>query len=282
MRFKVLGPLWLSGPRATQPPKAPKQRKLLALLVLYANSVVTADECVDELWGEEPPPSAASTLHTYIMQIRKALDRGGLELIPRGERLVTVGRGYSLAMEQGELDLQVFQDLAEEGRRALAEQDDARAAELLGQALALWRGPALVDVPAGPILRTKILGLNELRLSTLEDRIDADLRLGRHRQLLSELSMLVEHHPLHENFSAQLMIALYRSGRSTDALRVYQRLYRMLAEEFGIEPSRALRCLQQAVLRSDPKLDLREAPEPRRGDRASWLPAGRRLATPLP
>ncbi|MDH6132400.1 DNA-binding SARP family transcriptional activator [Kitasatospora sp. MAA4] len=256
LRFRMIGPptLFLSDGAAA--PRAPKQRQLLALLLLHPGQVVTIDECVDELWGERPPDSAQSTVRTYVMQVRKELQRGGLGTAPDGgPRLVTRDRGYSLAVAPGELDLDVFLGLVRQAGQAQAAGDDQQVGWLLHRALDLWSGPALGDITCGPILQMRLGGLEELRLGTLEDRIDADLRLGRHRGLISELKMLTQRYPLHENIHAQFMTALYRSGRRANALEVYARLRRAFSTELGLEPSLQLRRLQQAMLTADPALD---------------------------
>jgi len=238
-------------------PTAPKQRQLLALLLMNANQVTSVSECIEELWGDRPPNTVIPTLYTYVMQLRKAF--GGQEKRngPTDARLVTRNRGYTFAVNPGDLDLHVFEERVERARRALEDDNDELAADLFHDALAVWRGPALVDVHLGPLLRCRVAGLEESRTSVLEQRIEADLRLGRHQELLGELSMLVEKHPLHENLHAQLMLALYRSGRHAHALDVYQRLRRLLADELGMEPLPRIRQLHGAILRSDPALDTR-------------------------
>lgn len=254
MKFGVLGPLLICADEALYLPTAPKQRQLLALLMLNANQIVPVSRCIEELWEYNPPASAVSTLQTYIMQIRRTLRRSAAGPTC-ASRLVTRDRGYLFAIEPDELDVHAYERRLQESRRALADADDPRAAALFRQALAVWRGPALVDVQAGPVLRTWLASLEESRLNALDQRIDVDLRLGRHRELVSELSALVERHPVHENLHAQLMLALYRCGRQVHALEVFARLRKVLADELGLEPSPVIRRLQQAVLASDPQLD---------------------------
>ncbi|MFG2041514.1 BTAD domain-containing putative transcriptional regulator [Dactylosporangium sp. NPDC048998] len=263
MKVGVLGPLLMCADQAIKVPTAPKQRQLLALLLLNANQVVPVSQCIEELWEYRPPASAVSTLHTYIMQLRRML-RGAPKDSPPGdpgggtgcvERLVTRDRGYLFVTRPGELDVDAFEDRLRDSRQALGAGDDAVAAAALRDALAVWRGPALVDIQPGPVLRTWIASLEESRLSTIERRIEVDLRLGRHQELIGELSALVERHPVHENLHAHLMLALYRSGRQVHALEVFTRLRTVLSEELGLEPSPALRRLHQAVLASDPVLD---------------------------
>ncbi|MGI5175643.1 AfsR/SARP family transcriptional regulator [Dactylosporangium sp. CA-152071] len=255
MKLGVLGPLLLCADGAIQVPTAPKQRQLLALLLLNANQVVPVSQCIEELWEYNPPASAVSTLHTYIMQLRRILRLGNERDATCAGRLVTRDRGYLFVSRQGELDVDAFEDRLRDSRQALGDGDDPAAAAALRDALAVWRGPALVDVQPGPVLRTWLASLEESRLSTIERRIEVDLRLGRHQELIGELSALVERHPVHENLHAHLMLALYRSGRQVHALEVFTRLRTVLSDELGLEPSPALRRLHQAVLSFDPALD---------------------------
>nr|WP_255355419.1 MULTISPECIES: AfsR/SARP family transcriptional regulator [unclassified Amycolatopsis] len=238
-------------------PSARKQRQLLALLLLNSNQVVPVTECIEELWGQNPPASALSTLQTYVMQLRKAF-RGSKRIDSMSMRslLVTKDRGYLFKVRDGELDLHVFESCAREGRVALSNGKLVDAAALFRRALGLWRGPALVDVEPGPMLRSWLNGIEEYRLSTLEQRIEADLGLGKHHELLSELSLLVGQQPLHESLHAQFMVALYRSGRPAHALEVYHRLRRALDDELGLDPSPRMRRLQQAILSADPALEV--------------------------
>lgn len=256
MEFNVLGPLEATDQGVSFVPTAPKPRQLLALLILNMNQVLTTSACIEELWEHEPPSSAASTLQTYVLHIRRSLAAlpqiGSLAAARR--ILATRERGYFLARSD-EYDLDRFEQTVQAGRQAMARGDDRTGACLLAEALRLWRGQALVDVQAGPLLRARLIGLEESRLTVLEQRIEADLRLGRHHELLSELSGLAARYPLHENLHAQAMIALYRSGRQAQALDLYQGLRRRFDRELGLAPSLRLRRLQQAVLTGDPALD---------------------------
>jgi len=227
-----------------------KRRALLAVLLLDANRVVSRDRLIDALWGEDPPDTARNTIQVYISQLRKLLPEGALETAPPGYRLV---------IEADTVDLFEFVRLSEEGRTALGAGDAAGAADTLRAALALWRGAPLADLAWEPFAHGEIVRLEELRLAALEDRIDADLALGRHGQLVGELELLVAEHPLRERFRAQLMLALYRSGRQADALAVYQRARRTLVDELGIEPSESLRQLERAILAHDPSLNAPQA-----------------------
>jgi DNA-binding SARP family transcriptional activator/DNA-binding beta-propeller fold protein YncE len=229
-----------------------KQRAVLALLLLRANEVVPLDRLIDELWGESPPDSAANIVQGYVSHLRKALepDRG------RGKHEVLVSRqpGYILKIGQDQYDADRFVRLSGEGRRLLEEGDADSASERLRAALDLWRGPALADLAYESFARLEAERLEELRLVVLEDRIDADLALGRNGVLVGELRELVAHYPLRERLRAQLMAALYRAGRQAEALEVYREGRVALSDELGIEPGPALRELERAILQQDPTL----------------------------
>ena len=234
MEFRILGPLEvLSGGHAIDLGGG-KQRTLLAVLLLDANTVVSRDRLVGALWEDAPPETAPKALQVYVSGLRKALGR---------ERLQTKAPGYVLALQHGELDRHRFDELRESGRPA--------------EALALWRGPALADFARSRFARTEIARLEDLRLGCLEDRIDDDLGEGDHAELAGELEALVAEHPLRERLRGQLMLALYRSGRQAEALAAYQAARRSLVDELGIEPGRELRELQRRILEQDPGLELR-------------------------
>jgi YVTN family beta-propeller protein len=231
-----------------------KQRALLAVLLLHRGEVVSTDGLIDALWGERPPPSALNSLHVHVSRLRRALEGE-----PGGEAngvLVTRAPGYVLNVAPRELDLDRFRDLADEGRHALAGGDAPAAARLLREAMSLWRGPALAEFAFDPFALAAIARLDELRLAVLEDRIDADLQLGAHRELVAELAALVEQNPLRERLRGQLMLALYRCGRQAEALDVYQEFRRALSAELGLDPGEPLRRLEQAILSRDATLDL--------------------------
>lgn len=253
-------------------PTAPKPRKVLALLVLHANHVVSTPALMRELWGEQPPSSAATTLQTYILLLRKllapALD-GGAEEAKR--QLSTCQGGYKLRMPSDAVDLYAFEERCRAGRQALARGDNESAALTLRAALDLWRDDALVDVAAGPLLEVAVVRMRESRLGALEQRIEADLRLGRHHELLGELSALVVEFPLNENLHAQLMLALYRSGRKAQALGVYHRLRTAFVNDLGLDPSSRVHEMHQAILASEPSLDHERHHRP-------LLSAGHRMA----
>ncbi|MFE0256803.1 BTAD domain-containing putative transcriptional regulator [Streptomyces sp. NPDC059010] len=248
-----------SGGAVGRLPSAPKTRQLLALLLLHAGAQVSLDLCVQELWGEDSPRSAVQSVHTRVFQLRQALATlPSVRSVDAAKRVLeTRHNGYVMQVRQGELDLHSLDAHMAEARRARAHGDDALCATALRSALALWRGRTLVDIEAGPHLQAQISHLEGVRMTALEQSLDAELRLGLHHQLLSELSLLVSRHPTHENLHAQYMIALYRSGRTAHALEVYHALSRHLADELGIEPSHRLRTLQTAVLTESSELDLR-------------------------
>ena len=223
---------------------------LLALLLLNARQEVSRDRLIDELWGEDPPPTAAKIVQNYVSHLRRELGEGD----PAGGPLVTTSRGYVLELADGELDVERFEALLEQGQGALASGDAAQASELLRAALALWRGPPLADFADHEFAQAAIRRLDERRLVALESRIEADLACGRHAEVMAELRELVESNPLRERLRGQLMLALYRSGRQAEALEVFQDTRRVLAEEVGIEPGAQLKRLQEAILAQEPSL----------------------------
>jgi class 3 adenylate cyclase len=227
-----------------------RQQTVLASLVLRAGRTVPLQRLVDELW-EKPPGTAAKTVQVYISRLRRQLHAGAIESRPGG---------YALVLDGDRLDLAQFERTAEEGRRALASGDAERAAELLRDALALWRGPALSGL-ASETLRREAERLEELRLQALEDRLEADLGRGCEREAVAELQPLVAEHPFRERLRAQLMLALYRAGRQTEALEIYRETRKLLADELGLEPSAELRELERRMLAHDPELE-KAAPQP--------------------
>jgi DNA-binding SARP family transcriptional activator len=247
MEFRILGPLeaWEEGGEVSLGGRKP--RALLALLLLHPNEVVSADRLIDELWGEASPERAHAALRVNVSRLRQALPRGAL---------TTRSPGYAIRIEPDELDLHRFERLVDEGRSLLARGLAADASERLGDALALWRGPALADFADERFAQAAIARLQEIRLAAIELRIEADVALGRHGELVGELEALVREQPLRERLRGYLMTALYRSGRQAEALDAYQDARRTLADELGIDPSPALRELERAILRQDPSLDL--------------------------
>jgi len=252
MEFRILGPIEVVEDGERLPLGGAKQRALLALLVLNADRVVASDRLIDALWGEAAPDGATHTLQVYVSQLRKALRMPASTA--SGDVLVTEGRGYVLHTR--EVDLYRFEETVESGRRALADGSPDEAARLLRQALDLWRGPTLADLALEHFAQPEIARIEERRLLATEDRIDADLALGRHAELVGELRGLTSEQPLRERLWGQLILALYRSGRQAEALQAYQEARRMLADELGIDPSQDLRRLEGAILRQDPELDL--------------------------
>ena len=247
MEFRILGELEVIGEDGPIELKAAKQRALLGILLLRANEVVSAESLIDLLWNERPPPSAPKLVQVYVSQLRRVLGDG---------RIVTRAPGYVLTLEPEELDSARFERLLAEGRAALAEGSATRARRSFGAALELWRGPALADLAFEEFARTDVARLEELRLAALEERIESDLALGRHDQLVPELGALVDRYPLRERLWRQTMLALYRSGRQAEALECFARARRTLGDELGLEPGEELRQLQAAILRQDDELAL--------------------------
>ena len=250
MEFRILGPLevWDEGREASL--GGPKPRALLAVLLLHPNEVVPTDRLIDELWGKDSPEDGAAALRVNVSRLRKALQQ---------DVLTTRAPGYIIRVEPDELDLHRFERLVDEGRSLLARGLVADASERLRDALALWRGPALADFAYESFAQAAIIRLEEIRLAALELRIDADLALARHDELVGEIEALVAEHPLREHLRMYLMTALYRSDRQAEALDAYQDARRALVDELGIDPSPALQELEQAILRQDPALGV-EAP----------------------
>lgn len=246
-QFTVLGPVEIVDGSGRRQPSTTQFRTVLAVLLLRANRVVPTASLVQELWGDDPPPRAVTTVQTYICQLRKLLQpEGGSGL--HEWVVLTRPSGYLLRVPTGCIDLYRFENLFAQGRR-MAEGGDLEAAScLLSRALRLWRGPALADVEPGAVLRGHVAQIEATRMRALELRIEADLRLGRHRELIGELKALTLMYPLHEWFFEQLMVALSRSGRRCEALEVYQRLQRVLQDELGSEPSADLQRLRQSLL----------------------------------
>ena len=253
MRFCVLGPLEAYADERSVAVGGGRQRALLALLLVHANEVVSRDRLIEELWTGDPSPSRPQSLDVYLSRLRRAFREVGA-----GDVLVTRAPGYVLHVE--ETDARRFEALAAEGREALAAGEAERAARVLAEALALWRGAAYAEVADEPWARAETGRLAELRLSATEDRIDAELALGRHTALVPELEPLVRREPTRERLVGQLMLALYRSGRQADALAAYRAARCSLVEDLGLEPGPELRRLEDAVLAQDPALDLPAKP----------------------
>jgi DNA-binding SARP family transcriptional activator len=251
MEFRMLGPLEVWDGNSEVSLSGPKPQALLALLLLHPNEVVAADRLIDELWGEETAEPAAA-LRVNVSRLRKALPR---------DVLTTRSPGYVIRLEPDQLDLHRFERLVDEGRSLLGDGQAAEASQRLRDALSLWRGPALADFAYESFAQAAIARLEEIRLAAVELRIEADLALGRHDELVGELEALVAEHPLRERLSRFRMMALYRSGRQAEALDAYRDARRALVDELGIEPGAALQELERAILRQDSSLDI-EAPAP--------------------
>ena len=277
MEFRILGPTEVLDGGRRRPLPSGRGRALLALLALQAGEPVSADRLIDELWGDDPPPTARTVVHGLVSRLRRVLEPHSAVEPPRGV-LQTLGSGYRLAIEPDAVDAHRFKRLIDEAHGGPAE---VRAAKL-SAALALWRGPALADFAYEPFAQRAITALDELRTQAIEDRIEADLALGRAADLVPELEQLIQEHPFRERLRGSLMVGLYRSGRQADALQVYRDARSRLVEELGLEPGPALRELETAVLRQDPALDVPSRDGARTvppGLPGSWLPRERRTVT---
>src|SRR5690242_3529563 len=254
VEFGILGPLEVRRSGRAVPLGGPRQRAVLALLLLEPNRVVSMDRLAEDVWGGNPPQGWARTLQTYVFHLRHALEpdrsRGAA-----GGVLVTRDHGYLLRVDRGHLDGALFQDGFTAGRAALEAGQYAEAAGTLRKALDLWRSPVLADLADYAFTRPEATRLEELRLAALEARIDADLALGRHDAITAELEQLAGEHPLRERLHGQLMLALYRCGRQADALAAYRRVRGLLTSELGIDPAEPLQRLHASVLAHDPALD---------------------------
>jgi DNA-binding SARP family transcriptional activator len=253
MEFRLLGPFEVAENDSSLAVGQGKRRSLLAVLLLHANEVVSTDRLIDNLWGGSPPVTAVKSVHVYVSHLRRALGPNGAGAGTE-DRLLTRGHGYMLRVKPGELDLQVFEDLLAEGRRLRAAGSAAKAAQTLRDAVALWRGQPLADFAYEPFAQSEIARLEELRTGALEERIDSDLAIGRHAEVIGELEGLVAGNPLRERSWCQLMMALYRCGRQGDALEAYRRARWSLVEELGLEPGEDLRRLQEEILRQNPAI----------------------------
>jgi predicted ATPase/DNA-binding SARP family transcriptional activator len=246
MEFRVLGPLVVIDRGTPVRLSARRQRALVAALLLRRGEALSRDALIDAIWGNDAPGSAASVLRLYVSQIRRVLPP---------ERLVTGRPGYALLVEPGELDAERFEELLADGRRARAEGNARLARALCVRALDLWRGAALADLADEPFAHEEANRLDELRVECLEERLEADLEVGRHGEVLAELERLVAEHPLRERMRGQLILALYRAGRQAEALACYRAGREALVTELGLEPGTELRDLERRILRQDPSLE---------------------------
>ncbi|MGW7081751.1 AfsR/SARP family transcriptional regulator [Streptomyces sp. NPDC054871] len=250
MRFNLIGPFEIvADDGRTYRPGTPKMCQTLALLLTRANEIVTAESLIQELWGDNPPRSAVTTLQTYIYHARRMFVGEGLAPADR-ELIVTSAPGYAIQIGDDEVDVKIFERLVMRARGELNDQDPGAALSTVRQALALWRGPALSNSPAGDLLRGHIVHLEELRIRAFELRIQAEDQLGRHRESIPELRKLINDYPLNEWFHTQLIAALGAAGRRAEALQAYQDVRRLLARELGLEPSHELQQMHIGLLGS--------------------------------
>ncbi|SDL65170.1 DNA-binding transcriptional activator of the SARP family [Lentzea albidocapillata subsp. violacea] len=264
LEISFLGPLRIHRDNVEITPSAPKLRQVLALLTLNANSLATVEQLGEELWGEELPASAATTLQTYIYQLRRRLGLVGAPISPGGgAALITRVGGYELQLDESQrYDVRDFEQLIATGRSELATGDFGGAVDRFSRALSVWRGDALMDVPTGKRLSAWCAQLEERRKRVHEQRFNAALELGGHYDVLDELTGMVRMHPVHEGFAGQLMLALYRCGRRGEALDVFRRTRGRLVEELGLEPGSDLQQLHAAVLSDARSLTVPHARRP--------------------
>jgi YVTN family beta-propeller protein len=283
MKFQVLGPLEVTDNGYELSIRGRKLQALVALLLLHAGETVSRDRLIEELWGDDPPATAAKTLQAHVSRLRREL----------GDAIVTRGGGYAIEVPPHELDLHHFEELFAEGREALANRRPTEAESRLREALDLWRGPPLPELAGEPFAQVEIGRLEQIRLDALEDHAEAELSLGRHAQAIETLEGLVARHPYRERLRALLMLALYRSGRQADALDLYRETRRVLVDSLGIEPGPQLRELHEAILAQDPALDgasngrlaappAEAAPRADRAVPAEAVPAGTPSTAPSP
>ena len=271
MEFRILGPLEVLENSRSLALGRLKERIVLAVLLLHANEFVSRERLIDELWGTSPPATARKAVNVYISKLRQTLTRNGHDPIATAEG------GYRLGVDPDLLDAERLRSLIAQARSCIADGDSDPASQLLQEALALWRGSTLAGIPLESFGRDEVAQLDELRLAALMDRIDCDLALGRHEQVLGELNLLVREHPVRERLRAQQMLALYRADRQADALDVYAEARQTLVDDLGIEPCEALQRLQQAILRHDPSLETPEGTAAVNG-----LPPSTAAPTPTP
>ena len=248
MRFHLIGPFEIvADDGRIHRPGTPKVCQTLALLLTRPNEIVTAESLIQELWGERPPRSAVTTLQTYIYHARRMFLQEEL-VAPERALIVTSPPGYTIQVADDEVDIRVFEKLVTQSRNLLCDGDAVAALRTVREALDLWRGPALSHFPAGDLLTGHIVHLEELRIRAFEIRIEAEERLGRHRESIPELRRLINDYPLNEWFHSQLIAALGAAGRRAEALQAYEHVRRLLADELGLEPSLELKRIQIRLL----------------------------------
>jgi DNA-binding SARP family transcriptional activator len=277
MEFLLLGPLEVRDGNRTLPIVGARQRGLLAVLLLHANEVVSTDRLIEDVWRGEPPDTADNALQRQVSRLRQVLQPADGD----GRLLLTRPPGYMLSISPDDIDLERFRRLVDEARRT-RDADPGASASLLRQALALWRGQPLADFAFEPFAQVEVARLEEMRVAALEDLVEADLAAGAHDARVAEIEALVAAHPLRERLRGHLMLALYRSGRQADALRVYREGRTTLVEELGIEPGPELRALEKAILVHDPSLIAsRPSPARRASRRVAHLALGDRVMCPV-
>jgi DNA-binding SARP family transcriptional activator len=252
IRYAILDGLEVTNGDRSCTPTAPKIRQVLALLLLRLNRLVQAGTLIEELWGDSPPKSALITAQTYIYQLRQFFQREGLA--PAGQQLlITRPTGYRLQVDPQQLDTSLFEGLLGLGRQLIDEGRPRAASQRLTEALALWTGPPLVNITPGPLLSGHVVHLEEQHLRALELRIQAEVMLSRDRELIGELRSLVADYPLNEWFHGQLIMALHRAGRRSEAFEAYRQVCRVLSTELGVDPSPELQRLHQEALTGTPR-----------------------------
>jgi len=276
VEFRILGPLEVVEDGESVALGTLKERLVLGVLLLHANEFVSPERIIDELWGVAPPPTARKAVQVYVSKLRKVLGGNGRDPI------ATADGGYRLKVNPDRFDADRMRSLVADARGRMTKGDSEKASQLLRDALAIWRGPALAGLALESVGRDEIAELDELRITSLMDRIDCDLALGRHEQVLGELLVLVREHPLRERLRAQQMLALYRADRQADALDAYQRARHELMDELGIEPSESLQRLQQAILRHDPALEGPAGTTGANGATPAPLPVADAVPEPVP
>jgi SARP family transcriptional regulator, regulator of embCAB operon len=257
MYVRVLGPLSIHEGSRDIAPTAQKPCTVLVFLLLNHHRVVTVSALIDELWGDTPPKNARAALQTYVFHLRQKLTQAtGLTLAEVAENILqTVHNGYRFVVEPGQIDLEIYHRLQRAGGDAMSIGDLRAAAQYFREALQLWRGPALADVEPGTRIRAEMAALEQSRMTMLDYRIELDLRLGLHREILSELAVLTSRYRFHENLHAQYMIALYRSGYRIQALEAFHTLRHSMLYDLGLEPSPKPKQLHQAMLALDPSIE---------------------------
>ena len=257
MRVEILGPLSIFRDTVSAVPTARKPRTVLSLLLLNDNRTVAAGTLMAEIWGDNPPKSGPTLVQTYVLHLRRLFARAfGMTSAEVAEELLqTRSGGYAFRLDRGDLDLHEYRRWQVAGDQALSLGDDIGAVAAYQRALEQWQGSALMDVEHGPLITARVVGLEQSRLTVTERKIEAELRLGRHRDTLSELAGLVLLHPFHEGLHAQFMLALHRSGNRTRALEVFTALRASLISELGLEPAPRLQTLHRAILAAEPGLD---------------------------